>query len=64
MKSNITKFTPTQYQIITEIGKAFDNFGAKSDLQTIIGSWGDTMPDEEILEMIREWNAKKQPQHQ
>lgn len=30
--------------------------GADSSLLSIIGSWGDTLPDEEVLAMLREWN--------
>ena len=31
--------------------------GADSSLLSIIGSWGDTLPDEEVLAMLKEWNT-------
>lgn len=44
------------YQIKDELYQACEHLGAKSDLLCIIGSWGDTMTDEEILEDLRVWN--------
>ena len=35
-------------------------FGAPSDLLGTIGSWGDTLPDEEVLRLLREYNEKTQ----
>jgi hypothetical protein len=34
---------------------AFMRYGAMSDMLGIIGSWGDTMPDEEIEKMLEDW---------
>lgn len=50
-----------QVGIINEIAETLAMFGAGSDLMAIVGSWGDTLPQEDILEMWREWNqaAKK-----
>jgi len=31
--------------------------GAEVDLRSIIDSWGDTLPDEQILHLLRNWNA-------
>ena len=47
-------------QIKNELYRAFENLGAKSDLLCIIGSWGDTMSDEETLEDLKVWNKAKQ----
>ena len=40
----------------------FEQLGAKSDLLSIIGSYGDTMPDEWVLEQLKRWNTMHQPQ--
>ena len=31
--------------------------GADVDLRSIVDSWGDTLPDEQILHLLRNWNA-------
>lgn len=31
--------------------------GAGSDLLSIIGSWQDTLDDEHVLDLLRDWNA-------
>jgi hypothetical protein len=48
--------TPIQLKIKDEIYKALEKLGAKSDLLGIIGSWGDTYTDEEVLEKLNKWN--------
>jgi hypothetical protein len=30
--------------------------GAKSDLLGTVGSWGDTLPDENVLAALKSWN--------
>ena len=35
--------------------------GATSDLLSIIGSWGDTMDDEWVLNALRAWNRRVPP---
>lgn len=54
---NIEKLTPTQYGIITQLCKAVQDLGAGPGLLCILGSWGDTLPESEILTMIEEYNA-------
>lgn len=46
----------TQKQIIRELYLAFEGLGASSDLLSLIGSWGDTLPEEEILTMLQDYN--------
>ena len=36
---------------------SFQKLGAKSDLLGIVGSYGETQPDEWVLEQLRRWNA-------
>ena len=43
-------------QITQELYKALERLGAKSDLLGIVGSWGDSLPDQDVLQMIRAWN--------
>lgn len=43
--------------IVSEVIKAVGHLGADSDLKAIIGSWGDTMSDEETMDQISMWNA-------
>ena len=57
--NTITKFTKTQYAIIEEIIKAAIDLGANSGLVANIASWGDTLSDEDTLQNLKDWNAKK-----
>ncbi len=45
----------------SELYEAFQRLGAKSDLLSIVGSWGDTMDDEWVLSALREWNWRLRP---
>ncbi|HSS98474.1 MAG TPA: hypothetical protein VLK33_15665 [Terriglobales bacterium] len=47
-----------RHEIKEEILKVLERLGADGELLTIIRSWGDTFPDDEILEMLREWSTK------
>ncbi|HAD35291.1 MAG TPA: hypothetical protein DCF44_12510 [Chitinophagaceae bacterium] len=42
--------------IKNELLNALVIFGAQSDLLCIVGSWGDTMNDDVVLEQLRGWN--------
>lgn len=44
-------------QIIRELATACANLGAKSDLLGAACSYGDTLSDEDVLSMLKEWNA-------
>ena len=46
-------------QIKEELYQALELLGAKSDLLQIIGSWSDTMPDEWVLNALRDWNERQ-----
>jgi hypothetical protein len=37
--------------------RALRDLGADIDLISIVDSWQDTLPDEDILELLRNWNA-------
>ena len=52
----IEKLSETQIAIIDEISRAFDRLGAERGIFVALHSWGDTMPDVDILEMLRDQN--------
>ena len=52
----IEKLSETQIAIIDEISRAFDRLGAERGIFVALHSWGDTMPDFDILEMLKEQN--------
>jgi hypothetical protein len=43
--------------VVTEIYKAMEKLGAGSDLLGIVGSWGESLPESQVLSMLRGWNA-------
>ena len=57
------------HQAITKLGgsarpatpndadRALRDLGADIDLISIVDSWQDTLPDEDILQLLRNWNA-------
>lgn len=53
MKTEITKFTKTQYEIIAEIGGIFVKAGFGMEPQCTLNSWGDTLEDETVLDMLK-----------
>lgn len=42
--------------IVGEIYRAFVLLGAESDLLGTIGSWGDSLPDADVLARLQAWN--------
>jgi hypothetical protein len=44
-------------QIKNEISVALERLGAQPQLLAVVGSWGDTLDDETVLQLLREWNA-------
>ena len=42
--------------IRAEIYRAFEVLGADAYLLGVIGSWGDTIGDEEVLNLLKQWN--------
>lgn len=43
--------------IASELYGAFERLNAPPDLLSIIGSYGDTLEDSEVLQLLKEWNA-------
>lgn len=56
-QKSVLHLDPMLVAIVNEIATAMSDLGATSGLMAIIGSWGDTLPDEDILEMFKDWNA-------
>jgi hypothetical protein len=55
-------------EVVSEIYKAMEKLGAGSDLLGIVGSWGDSLPEPQVLSMLRSWNERvpayeKNPPH-
>ncbi len=46
-----------EQEIRSEIYRSFERLGADRKLLATIGSWGDTLKDEEVLQLLKEWNA-------
>ena len=59
----IKKQNKTQQGIIREIYNALQHLGASSELLSIVGSWGDTQEDEDILEMLEMFNKNGTTAH-
>lgn len=55
----IEKLTSIQYEILGELAIAMSALGASGGLLAIVGSWGDTLPEVEILQMIKDWNKQE-----
>ena len=44
-------------QIRAEIYRAFETLGTDRHLLGLIGSWGDTLTDEVVLDLLKTWNS-------
>jgi hypothetical protein len=48
---------PEYIKIVNEIYKALEGLNAPPMLLGIVGSWGDTLTDEEVLAALKSWNS-------
>lgn len=46
-----------EQQIRSEIYRALELLGADRELLATIGSWGDTLDDEAVLTLLKDWNT-------
>lgn len=60
----IETLSTTQYKIVEQIIEAIDILGGKNDLTTPLCSWGDTLPEREVLEMLKLWNERSRISNQ
>jgi hypothetical protein len=49
--------TDVRAQIAGGIYTVFERLGADAELLAVVGSWRDTLTDEEVLSMLREFNT-------
>jgi hypothetical protein len=54
---------PPTAQIARELYIALERSGADPTLLSIVGSWGDTLDDAEVIALLREYNATGQVLH-
>lgn len=52
----IKKLNQTQYAIIRQLVVAVEKLGGDIQILAAIGSWGDTLPEEEVLALLEDWN--------
>ncbi len=50
-------------QIADEIRAALERLDADAELLAIVGSWGDTLDDADVLSMLRDYNAGRPTLH-
>ena len=43
-------------EVVGELYRTLVLLGAESDLLGTVGSWGDSLPDEDVLANLRQWN--------
>ncbi len=46
-----------EIQIRSEVYRAFAKLGADAGLLATIGSWGDTLSDDEVLKLLQSWTG-------
>lgn len=54
------KLRPIQYAILRELYKAVESLNAPMELLSAIGSWGDTLDEDDILGCLQDYNERKQ----
>lgn len=52
-----------EMQIRSEIYTALKRLGADRKLLATVGSWGDTLTDDEVFALLKKWNAARKRQH-
>ena len=53
----IEKLSPMGYEIVQEISKVLDRLGAERGVFAAIHSWGDTLPEGEVLQLLKGQNT-------
>lgn len=52
--------SPIQKEIVSEIYRALVLLGADNGLLGAVGSWGDSLPEADVLADLRAWNEATQ----
>ena len=50
------QFQPINREVVSEIYRALVLLGAEADLLGTVGSWGDSLSEEDVLSGLRCWN--------
>ena len=50
--------TTMQAAIVRELYRAMEKLGAPPKLLGVVGSWGETLSDEDVWKMLRMWNEE------
>jgi hypothetical protein len=45
-------------QIAHELYRALQSLGADNELLSTVGSYGDTLDDDDVLALLKSWNAR------
>jgi hypothetical protein len=56
----VTRAPDLTVQILKELYIALERLRTDEELLSIVGSWRDTMPDAEVLALLREYNTTEQ----
>jgi hypothetical protein len=64
IKRRRTKYDPVQAEIARELCRMLQRLDADEDFLAIMGSWRDTLTDEEFLTCLREFNLTGKVLHQ
>jgi len=54
----IEKLSPIQNEIVAEIAEIAHKLGANVGVLAALGSWGDTLPEVNVLQMLRDSNKR------
>jgi hypothetical protein len=54
----INQLSPIQYEIIRQIVAVLDKLGASVGVFAALGSWGDTLPEEDVFCMLKAENER------
>jgi len=57
--TSMQKLDVVNREIIIELHRAINALGADPELLATVGSWGDKLEDEKVLEKLKAWNATK-----
>jgi hypothetical protein len=59
----MTCLDQTGLQIANQLYRAIETLGGDPGQLACVGSWGDTLDDAQVLEMITSWNEMGEPFH-
>ena len=54
--NEVNRLNSTQYAIINELSETLNSLGAERGVFAALHSWGDTLPEEDVLQMLKDMN--------